>query len=86
MMLGQGYGYQPGAMGVDFEPHDPFYDRAVYKYKWCWIPRRCYDTKKILWLTWAVRGRATWTGPGDPVIETRWYDRNRAILMFMKRF
>ena len=84
MMLGQGYGYVPGAMADDVI-YDPFYDRAVYKYKWCLWPRRCYASNRRLWLTWAVRGRATYTGPGEPVIEERWYNRDTALLMFMKR-
>ena len=85
MMLGQGYGYQPGAMGVDFEQHDVFYDRAQYEYVWCLWPRRCYLTQKKLWLTWALRGRSVWTGPGDAVVEDRWFDRDQALIMFMRR-
>jgi hypothetical protein len=84
-MLGQGYGYQPGAMGVDFEPYDDFYDRASYQYLWCLWPRRCYITGRRMWLKVAVRGRAVWHGPGDPAVEERWFDRDQALLMFMKR-
>lgn len=84
MMLGQGYGYRPGAM-VDIEVDDLFYDRATYKYRWCVWPRRCHITKKRLWLSWAVHGYAIWTGPGPAIVEERWFDRNQALLMFMKR-
>ena len=83
-MLGQGYGYRPGA-AVDIEVDDLFYDRATYKYRRCWWPRRCYITGRQLWLKWAIHGYALWTGPGPAVIEDRWFDRDQALLMFMKR-
>ena len=84
MMLGQGYGYQPGVW-VDLEVDDDFYNRAIYKYCWCLRPRRCHITKKRLWLVRAVRGRALWYGPGDPATEERWFDRDQALLMFIKK-
>jgi hypothetical protein len=84
MMLGQGYGYQPGAVTDDDIADDMFEARAIYQYKWCMIPRQCYATKKSLWLTRAVRGLATWTGPGDPVVEQRWYHRDQALVMMLK--
>ena len=42
-------------------------------------PRRCYFTNKILFLKYVYRQTAMWTGPGDPVFEYRWYDKNEFI-------
>jgi hypothetical protein len=65
--------------------YDGFMDRARFEYKFCFWPRRCYNTKQWLWLTTAMRGRAIWTGPGEPVVEDRWYDNNEALIMMIKK-
>jgi hypothetical protein len=64
--------------------YDPFSDRAVFAYKYSLLPRRCYNTKRLVWGT-AVRGRRVITGPGEPVIEDRWYHRHEAIIMMLKK-
>lgn len=67
------------------EMYDPFMDRACFEYKYTLWPRRCYNTGRRLWLTTAMRGRAMWTGPGEPVFEDRWYDSNEALIMMIKK-
>ncbi len=42
-------------------------------------PRHCYYTKKRIWFKYAYKGVAMWTGPGDPVYETRWVDRKEFL-------
>lgn len=62
-----------------------FNERAKFEYRYCIWPRRCYNTGRWLWLETAMRGRAVWTGPGEPVIDDRWYDSNEALIMMIKK-
>jgi len=47
-------------------------------------PRRCSYTGKYLWLKRAYKGVAMITGPGDPVFETRWCDREQYLFLKIK--
>ena len=62
-----------------------FLERARFEYRYCLWPRRCYNTYRWLWLTTAVRGRAIWTGPGEPVVEDRWYNSDEALIIMLKK-
>ena len=62
-----------------------FLERACFEYQYCLWPRRCYNTDRWLWLKTAVRGRAIWTGPGEPVVEDRWYDINESLIMMINK-
>lgn len=62
-----------------------FYDRARFEYKYSLWPRRCHNTKRWLWFTLAMRGRAVWHGPGEPAVEDRWYHRNEALVIMLKK-
>ena len=76
----------PGGMYIDdVQAYDTWLDRAQYEYKYCFWPRRCYNTGRWLWLETAVRGRAIWTGPGEPAIDDRWFDSNEALIMMIKK-
>ena len=68
-------------MSVDY---DGFNKRARFEYRYVLWPRRCYNTGRRLWLTTAMHGRAMWTGPGEPIIEHRWYYRHEALIMMIK--
>jgi len=63
--------------------YDYFNDRATFQYCTSVLPRRCYNTGRLVWGV-AVRGRRVITGPGEPVIEDRWYHRHEAVLMMLK--
>jgi hypothetical protein len=67
----------------DVQSYDPFDDRAVFEYKYSFIPRRCYTTGQWVWGV-AMRGRRIIGGPGDPVVEDRWYHRHEAIIKMLK--
>ena len=67
----------------DAQYYDHFDDRATFEYKYSFIPRRCYTTKRWIWGL-AMRGRRVITGPGDPIIEHRWYHRHEAIIKMLK--
>lgn len=65
--------------------HNAWYDRAHFSYKYSLWPRRCYNTRRWLWFTLAVRARAVWTGPGEPMVEDRWFHRNEGLLIMIKK-
>lgn len=52
--------------------------------KFSLIPRRCYYTGKYLWLKTAWLGTAIITGPGTPIIECRWCDKDQFLFLKIK--
>jgi len=65
------------------QSYDPFNDRATFEYKTSIIPRRCYESQRLVWGV-AIRGRRVITGPGEPIYEDRWYHRHEGIIMMLK--
>ena len=62
-----------------------FYIRAEWQLRRVWWPQRCEISRRRLWPgTWAYRGRAMYTGPGEPVFETRWHDCSEHIMWQLK--
>jgi hypothetical protein len=55
-----------------------------WEYIFSAIPRRCYITNKLIWMKRGYRGVAMWTGPGEPVFDIRWVDRNEYLLAKIK--
>lgn len=49
-----------------------FFDRATWKLKFAWLPKRCVFSKEIIWFEQAYCGIAIWTGPGDDAVQIRW--------------
>jgi len=47
-------------------------------------PRRCYYTNQSLWFKYCYKMTAMWTGPGTPVFEDRWIDKNEYLLKKIK--
>lgn len=81
--MGAGYNAKRRANMDDVSTYDTFNDRANFYYKYSLIPRRCYNTNRWIWGV-AVRGRRVIIGPGEPVIQDRWYHRHEAIIMMLK--
>lgn len=54
------------------------------KLKFVVWPKKCYFTNKTLWLKTAYEQVAMWTGPGDPVLEYRYYDKDEFLLARIK--
>ena len=52
--------------------------------KFTLLPRRCYITKRILWLENVYRLTAMYTGPGTPVYDHRWYDKDEYLVARLK--
>ena len=63
---------------------DDFERRAQFEYRWSVCPRRCYRTQRRVWGL-AVRAQAIWTGPGEPIVETKWLHRDEGVIMMLKR-
>jgi hypothetical protein len=66
------------------EEYDPFYNRATWQLKFILWPKRCDISNKLLWLTHAYQGTATWFGPGTPVHEYKWHSTQEHIIWKLK--
>ena len=49
------------------------------------LPRRCYLSSKTLWFKRCEVVTSMVTGPGEPVWETYWCDRNEFLLHELRR-
>ena len=87
-MFGQNYNDHRASLGYSVrsveEADRAFYSRAQWSMKFAILPHRCDVTKKIIWLEYAYRGVAIWTGPGDDAVETRWHDRHEHLIYALK--
>ena len=71
----------------DGEPqaYDPFKNRCIgTEYKFTLIPQRCHITGKRLWLKNAYKQTAMIAGPGEPLFEYRWYDKDEFLVARIK--
>jgi hypothetical protein len=73
--------YIPKAISLE----DAFYRRAIWKLRFSFWPRRCKISNKLIWLKRGYEGVAMWTGPGDPVFEVHWHDKNAHMIYELKR-
>jgi len=55
-----------------------------WQLKYSLWPRRCHYTKKLLWLTLAYEGTSILTGPGEPIFEHRWCERQEYLFLKIK--
>ena len=68
-----------------YDTYDSFNRNCIgTQYKFVVLPKTCYLSGKILWLTYAYKQTAMWTGPGDPAFEERWYDKNEFLIARIK--
>ncbi len=68
----------------EIQAYDHFDDSATFEYKYSLIPRRCYDTNKLIWGL-AIRGRRYYrVGEVSGMHEDRWYHRHGAIIKMLK--
>lgn len=59
---------------------DSFKRRCIgWELTFCLWPRRCYYTKKLLWLKKAYMGVSMLTGPGEPIFDYRWVHRKEFL-------
>ena len=53
-----------------------------WKLKLCWTPKKCFLSGKDLWGKRAYHGENWITGPGDPVINHYWIEKNEFLISF----
>ena len=64
---------------------DPFKFRCIgTELKFLFLPKVCHITGKKLWLENVYKQTAMYTGPGDPVFEYRYYDKNEFLIARIK--
>jgi hypothetical protein len=51
-----------------------------WKLKFCWLPKKCFLTGKPLWGKFAYHGERWITGPGEPVVDHYWVEKNEFVL------
>ena len=67
------------------EPDESYFlRRATMSLQWSWAPRRCFVSKKWLFFCLAYRATRIITGPGESVIEDRWYSKPEGIMQLIK--
>jgi hypothetical protein len=64
--------------------YDYYWDRARPEYKFCFWPRRCYETQRWIWMRTAYKFRRVITGPGEPVVEDRWVGKHEFMTGVLK--
>ena len=73
------------------QSYDYFYDKNFYdkiigtEYKFAWLPQTCDISSKRIWLKKGYRMTRMITGPGEPIFEYRWHDKNTHIIWKLKR-
>jgi hypothetical protein len=95
--MGMGY-YGKRAMSND--QYDSFANQAVFEYRRCWWPRRCYATGRWLFGTIAVRGYIKENDLKLPrrldvlqsnvfltavMFQERWYHRDEGLMLMLKK-
>lgn len=50
------------------------------KLQFLFLPRKCSLSGKLIWLTLAYKKIAMYTGPGETIFETRYYDRHEYLI------
>lgn len=60
-------------------------NRAVsWRMKFCWFPHYCFLSGKSLWGKSAYHGINIITGPGDPVQEDYWIEKDEFLIWNLK--
>ena len=67
----------------------PSQDWGLSRVKWwelklCWLPKKCFLSGQGLWGRYAYKGARYIHGPGEPVEEVYWIDRNEFIMWRLK--
>ena len=52
--------------------------------KLCWTNKKCFLTGKSLFLKQAYYGENWITGPGEPIVDRYWIEKNEFILWNLK--
>lgn len=70
----------------DVQSYDYFYDKLIgTELKFAWLPQTCDISGKRIWLKKGYRMTRMITGPGTPIFEYRWHDKNTHIIWKLTR-
>lgn len=62
-----------------------WFDNSIEELKWVLWPRRCYETKRLLWLEQAYRSRRYFRYADDYYsTEDRWFSKNEMLIIKIK--
>ena len=68
------------------QSYDYFYDKIIgTELKFSWLPQTCDISGKRIWLKFGYRMTRIITGPGTPIFEYRWHDKNTHIMWKLTR-
>ena len=56
-----------------------------WRLEFCWFPKRCFLSNQILWGKFAYHGQNILTGPGDPIVEDYWLEKNEFLIWQIKQ-
>lgn len=54
------------------------------QYIFALLPKRCAVSNKRLWFKFCYKRTAMYTGPGEPVLEYKFYDKTEYLLEKLK--
>lgn len=57
-----------------------FVERATWRLKFCWLPKKCAFSGRSIWMKIAYQGLAIWTGPGEAIEEIRWAEPGEYLM------
>ena len=70
----------------EVQSYDYFYDKLIgTELKFAWLPQTCNISGKRIWLKFGYRMTRMITGPGTPIFEYRWHDKNTHIIWKLTR-
>lgn len=70
----------------EVQSYDYFYDKLIgTELKFAWLPQTCDISGKRIWLKKGYRMTRMITGPGTPIFEYRWHDKNTHIIWKLTR-
>jgi hypothetical protein len=52
--------------------------------KFALLPHRCYLSNRLIWLKFAYRQMAMYSGPGDVIYDERWYNKHEFLIAKLK--
>lgn len=68
-----------------YDKHDGFLFHVIgTQLKFIFWPRKCAITDRTLWLEYAYKQTAMWTGPDTPEFQYRYYDKNEFLIAKIK--
>jgi hypothetical protein len=69
-----------------YDEIEHFHNKCLgWELKFALLPKYCILSGKKIWLKFGYKGYAMYFGPGDPVIDYRWHDKNEHIVWKLKR-